>query len=350
MLGELGSGAFPTAKGYNLSYLKPDATAAVLSKDEYKAPWSAFWYRGIGRVAAISLEVDGSYSGEFGKWDDYENFLVTHVRWLLGGKNPNEVFVKLEQAGQDAVVQVELDPDRPNQDTTKPPTLVVVPPGHERTETLTPDFVWTGPNTLEARFRMDRLGSYRTLVKTGDKEFTRGPAVTIPYSPEFAPRIGLPEGSKVLERMSKLSNGKMRTDILELFADPPRTSRTISLLSPLLITSIAIVLLEIAGRRLSLWQRIADLKSAVPKLPSGEEVNVTIPAKPATGAAAWMARRRARRRDKSAKAAALKAAKTDQGRGAPTSTQPTSDSNEESPKSARALFDEAKQRARRRLQ
>lgn len=346
LLGELGSGEFPRTDGYNLSYLKPDATAAVLSKDEYEAPWSAFWYRGIGRVSAITLEVDGPYSGDFGKWDDYENFLITHVRWLLGGKNPNEVFVKLEQAGQDAIVHVELDPDRPNQDTTTPPMLIVVPPGDERAQTLSPDFVWTGPNTLEARFRMDQLGSYRTLVKTGSQEFTRGPAVTIPYSPEFAPRIGLPEGSKILESVAELSNGKMRTDILELFNDPPRTSRTTSLLTPLLIAAVTIVLLEIAGRRLSLWERLIDFKSAKPKLPTGEEVDIARAAKPATGTAAWMLKWRARREVRAAQAATTKAtvASVAIDAKAPQQKEPPA-----APQTARAMFEQAKERAQRRL-
>lgn len=348
LLGELGSEQFPLAGGYNLSYLKPNATAAVISKDEYRAPWSSFWYRGIGRVAAISLEVDGPYTGGFGQWNDYENFLVTHVRWLLGGKNPNEVFVNLQQAGQDAIVHVELDPDRPDQDTTKPPTLVVVPPGLERTETITPNFVWTGPNTLEARFRMDQLGSYRTLVKTGDREFTRGPAVTIPYSPEFAPRIGLPEGTAVLQNAVDLSNGKMRTDILELFNEPPRTSRTVSLLSPLLIAVITLLLLEIAGRRLSLWERIADFKNAASKLPSGDEANIPIAAKPATGLTGWLAQWRIRRE---ANATAKKVAAANAAEQAKAKQERESAKQAESgePLSAREMFEQAKKRAQRRL-
>ena len=80
LMGNLGNGSFPTAGGYNLSYLRPEATAAVLSQDEYQAPWSSFWYRGLGRVSAITLEVDGSFSGHFGSWDQYEDFLITHVR------------------------------------------------------------------------------------------------------------------------------------------------------------------------------------------------------------------------------------------------------------------------------
>ena len=61
LMGELGSGPFPNVDGYNLCYLKPEATPAVISADEYQAPWSAFWYRGLGRVAALTMELDGGY-------------------------------------------------------------------------------------------------------------------------------------------------------------------------------------------------------------------------------------------------------------------------------------------------
>ena len=250
---------FPTVGGYNLSYLKPEATAAVVSTDENDAPLSAAWHRGLGRVAAITLEVDGEFSGQFAKWDDYENFLVTHARWLLGSTNPNQVFVKVDQSGQEALIAVELDPDRPNQDAALPPKLVVIPPGDEREKVIEPDFVWTGPHTLEARFRMDRMGSYRTLVKTDPRTFSRGPALSLPYSPEFAPRLGLPDGREVLKQISEMTGGKLRTDALELFQDPPRTARTVSLLGPLMIAGICLLLLEIAGRRLSLWERLVEL-------------------------------------------------------------------------------------------
>ena len=62
-VGELGGGeSFPAADGYNLCYLKPDATMAVASDDEYQAPWSAAWYRGLGRAAAITLTVIPPFS------------------------------------------------------------------------------------------------------------------------------------------------------------------------------------------------------------------------------------------------------------------------------------------------
>jgi uncharacterized membrane protein len=256
LMGELSAGPFPKAGGYNLSYLKPDATAAAISRDEYTAPWSAFWYRGLGRAAAISLEVDGQFSGEFGRWDRYEDFLVTHVRWLLGGERPNETFVGLRQDGQDAVLTVELDPERAG-DRSQTPRVIVVPPGSERSASIEPDLVWTGPDSLEARVRLNRTGTWRTLIQDGPQQIARGPSVTLPYSPEYAPRDGLPAGTDTLTQITELSGGQLRTDVLSVFDNPPRSARTVSLLIPLMIAAIALLLLEIAGRRLSLWERAA---------------------------------------------------------------------------------------------
>ncbi len=340
LLGSFNIDSFPNTDGYNLSYIKPEATMVAVSQDENVAPWSAAWNRGLGRVAAITLEVDGRFSGQFGNWPEYENYLATHARWLLGSTNPDQVYVKVDQVGQEAVVSVELDPDRPRQDETQPPQVMIVPPGDERADVLRPDLIWTGPNTLEARFRMDQSGSYRTLVKTGPKAFTRGPAVTLPYSPEFAPRLGLPEGTQTLKQLTELSGGKLRTDILELFTDPPRTSRTLSLLPYLLVASIALLILEIAGRRLSLWERLPEL--AIPAF-----MPASAAAQPKKSWKRWFARP-AKARTKPAPVSTTVAASASP---VPTAgqTQPEPRKPAAAPPTTTAsVFEKAKDRARRR--
>ncbi|MBI1313630.1 VWA domain-containing protein [bacterium] len=287
LMGELSTGPFPKAGGYNLSYLKPDATAAVVSRDEYEAPWSAFWYRGLGRAAAISLEVDGQFSGEFGHWERYADFLVTHVRWLLGGEHPDEAFVALRQDGQDAVLTVELDPDRSG-DRSQTPRVIVVLPGSERVASIEPDLVWTGPDSLEARVRLDRTGTWRTLIQNGPQQIARGPSVTLPYSPEYAPRDGLPSGVEALTQITELSGGQLRTDVLSVFNNPPRSPRSVSLLIPLLVAAIALLLLEIAGRRLSLWERAASALRREEKTPATAAIRPP-------GSAGWFSSWKSRR-------------------------------------------------------
>ena len=230
LMGELGSGSFPNVDGYNLCYLKPEATPAVVSQDEYQAPWSAFWYRGLGRVAVRHAGGRRQVRRAVRPLGQGQRFLITHVRWLLGSPSPDDVFVRIDRAGEDAVATVAARSRSRDKSRQGPPTLIVVPPGAEREEPLTPDFTWTGPDTLEARFRMDRTGTYRTLVKTGERKFVRGPAVTLPYSPEFVPRIGLPSGSETLKGMAELSGGKLRTDVLEALSI--RRARPLALADP----------------------------------------------------------------------------------------------------------------------
>jgi hypothetical protein len=259
LVGELGGGRFPNVDGYNLTYLKRQSKvvqAAVVSNDDYKAPWSAFWFRGLGRVAAIPFDIAGKYAGEFARWPDSTRFLLTHTAWLLGGEDPRKVFVEIEREGQDAVVTVELDPRNP-EGLQSPPKLLVLPPGAEPEKSLSPKFEWADRNVLQTRFRLERLGIYRTQVVTGENKSVRGPSISLPYSPEFFPRSGQPSGRQTLAEIARLSGGTERTDVLELLERTklPRLPRMVSLL-PWLATAVVLLLLtEIAGRRLALWER-----------------------------------------------------------------------------------------------
>ena len=70
--------------GYNLSYLRPNASAAALSADAYQAPLVAFWHRGIGRVAAVTFPLAGIGNSQVQAWPDYAMFNQTLLRWLVG--------------------------------------------------------------------------------------------------------------------------------------------------------------------------------------------------------------------------------------------------------------------------
>jgi uncharacterized membrane protein len=351
LMGEFAAGAFPNVDGYNLSYLKPDATLGVVSQDEYAAPWSAFWYRGLGRVAAITPEVDGPYSGAFGQWEEYSDFLITHARWLLGGESPDDVYLKMERDGQDAVVTVELDPDRPGKVTGDSPTLSILPPSEEREQVLDLPFQWTGPNSLQARFKLARTGTYRTLVKMGGRNIVRGPAITLPYSPEFMPRVGLPEGRKVLGAIGDLTGGRERLDVLEALTDRPRSARMTSLVPWLLMLAIVLLLLEIAGRRLSLWSKLSEAVEAL--VPAGERVAVA----GAGARAGWRQRigarwasltaRRAARPQATAKGVTAVASHGAGSEAPPAQAVPAPPAP--AAKSAEKIFEQAKRRARKRL-
>lgn len=268
LIGDWGSSPFPNVDGYNLSYLKPEATMGVMSVDDYNAPLSAFWYRGIGRVAALTVEVDGKFSGQLTGWDNYSDFLITHARWLLGSDSPDDVYLTVRRDGQDAVATVELDPNRATRGADAMPEFVVVSPGAERAETFKPQFTWVGPDTLQARFRLDKMGTYRTLIRSGEREFQRGPALSLPYSPEFAPRIGSPAGREVLAELAGLTGGEQRTDVVSIFANSPRSPKKVSLVPHLMAICLCLVVLEIGGRRLALWGDLFGRRAAAAEVTS----------------------------------------------------------------------------------
>ncbi len=103
---------FPNIDGYNLSYLRPGATVGVLTDDEYHAPVLAFWHQGLGRIAALTTEVDGRFSKSLNVWPDFGAFSVGLGRWLLGGDPPEGMRATIEREGGQGIIRVELDPDR----------------------------------------------------------------------------------------------------------------------------------------------------------------------------------------------------------------------------------------------
>eukprot|EP00913_Durusdinium_trenchii_P022811 g21415.t1 len=255
LVGRLGNTPFPNVDGYNLSYLRKEAQVAVVSKDKYLAPWSAFWNRGLGRASAITFEVGGEFTGNFARWQSSKGFLLTHARWLLGGDDPRSMYVQLDRDGQDGVVTVELDDPKPGEAAPTPKFLRVIPPGREVGEVRKTEFVWIDRNLLQARFRMDGEGVFYTTIVTGESSSFPGPSIALPYSPEFFPRDGLPTGRETLAEMARLSGGRELTDVVEVLNRDlrPRQPRMVSLLPWLLGGVMILLLAEIAGRRLSLW-------------------------------------------------------------------------------------------------
>jgi hypothetical protein len=92
--------------GYNLSYLKPEATAAVFSGDENKAPLVSFWQRGAGRVGAVAFPLGGDFSGSVRAWKSYGDFAQTLCRWVSGDSLPPGLGIRTRLDG--ALLRLDL--------------------------------------------------------------------------------------------------------------------------------------------------------------------------------------------------------------------------------------------------
>ena len=322
LLGELPASPLSALDGYNLTYLRPGATMGVMTTDEYKAPVLAFWHRGLGRFAALTAEVDGQYSRRLNTWPGFQAFAVGVGRWLLGGAPPAGVQASIDRRGAEGIVRIELDPSRARggRDDVRAATATIVPPNarpDRARERLT--LAWTDDDTLEARFPIRNAGLYLGAVQLGTGQVLPLAPLTLPYSPEFEPRVDTDEGTKTLREMAARTGGIERSDWTGVFTPAGLRSRQVrDLVLPLTLAVLILHLVEIAGRRL-LWFDLLALKLKALRLPA-----VTL-ARPGR-------RRRA-------------AAPVDSPRAAPTVTAPGADP----PPDVRSALTRAKRKARGRM-
>jgi hypothetical protein len=257
LLGDLPKSRFPNIDGYNLSYIRPGATSGAVTDDEYHAPVLAFWHQGLGRIAALTTEVDGRFSRSLNAWPDFGPFVVGLGRWLLGGDPPQGIRATVEREGGQGIVRVELDPDRKRggPDDIRSALAAIVPPGDVGAGAPQRyPLAWIGEDTLEARFPIQKTGIYLGAVDIGNKKILPLAPLSLPYSPEFEPRQDPNEGVKTLADMARVSGGAERTAWDDVFnASRLRDRQVRDLILPLVLLLLLLHIAEIGGRRLLLF-------------------------------------------------------------------------------------------------
>lgn len=254
LLGEPPRSPFPGLDGYNLTYLRPGATMGVVTTDEYQAPVLAFWHRGLGRVAALTAEVDGQYSRRLNAWPDFPSFAVGLGRWLLGGEPPTGMQATIERQGGQGVVRVDLAPDRlrGGGEDVRGATAAIVPPGdRSNAKPLRLTMNWVGEDTLEARFPLNTAGLHLGAVQLSHGTVLPLAPLSLPYSPEFEPRTDPDEGQKALREVARISGGVERTTWDDVFSASRLRNRQVrDLIVPLTLALLLLHVVEIGGRRL----------------------------------------------------------------------------------------------------
>jgi hypothetical protein len=258
LLGETPAAPFPSLDGYNLTYLRPGATMGAVTTDDYKAPVLAFWHRGLGRVASLTAEVDGSYSGRLNAWSGFQGFAVGLGRWVLGGDPPSGVQAGIRREGGRGIVRVELDPERARGgagDVREAAATILAPdarPGGGAAQRL--PLAWVDEHTFEARFPVQKAGLYLGAVQLGTGTVLPLAPLSLPYSPEFEPRRDPDEGRRTLREIARVTGGIERTTWDGVFnASYLRGRQVRDLVMPLTLTLLLLHVMEIGGRRLLLF-------------------------------------------------------------------------------------------------
>src|SRR5262245_51844703 len=247
----------PSIGGYNLTYLRHQANLAAVTTDEYKAPVTASWQAGGGRVLCYLGEADGQYAGEVAGWKDAGDFFTSLARWVAGDAGDLPGNMLLTQELKNGVVRIELhlDPERdeaPSESPGEPPKVTTLrgaagsKPSSEKAEMR-----WASADTLEIEIPLrGNETALSTVEVQGAGRVTLAP-VALPYSPEFKPVSG-EEGQAALARLAQATGGKERVELSGVWKDLPRLPRLIDLSPWLLLLATALLLVEVLERHTGL--------------------------------------------------------------------------------------------------
>ncbi|MCE9595258.1 MAG: VWA domain-containing protein [Planctomycetes bacterium] len=241
---------FPALGGYNLTYARPDANLGVVTTDENRAPVFAFAQRGLGRVAAFTGEVGGTWGAEVVAWPGFADFFVTATRWLSGFEEPSEVFSSVRREGRQAVISVEVDPSAPHPPDASELTARVTDPSGVVREL---ELVRVAEQRYEARLELERAGVSLGTLRVGEKRGLSLPPIVLSYSPEFAPRRDREAGARLLQRIAQESAGENVASAAELWRGSRDSNAWRSIARELVLAAILLWLVEIASRRLELF-------------------------------------------------------------------------------------------------
>ncbi|MBK7874207.1 MAG: VWA domain-containing protein [Planctomycetes bacterium] len=248
-LGEVPQEGFVELDGYNLTYLREGAVCGVVTSDDYKAPAFAFHYQGLGRVAAYTGQIGGTYGAPLVAWPGFESFFVSVARWLVGQEEPGDLFATVRREGKDAVIQVEQDPEAGvKSDTSR---LVARVTNADGTKT-TLELERTGENRFEARFPMEKEGIALGTLALADGKTVALPPVALPYSPEFEPSPDPQRGERLLRKLAEESNGVVGVGAAEFWRGERAGHAWRVIARELILAALLALLAEIAIRRLQL--------------------------------------------------------------------------------------------------
>ncbi|MHB8877702.1 MAG: VWA domain-containing protein [Myxococcaceae bacterium] len=245
LLGKLAFAGAPGIGGYNLTYLKPQASVALRSTDDNAAPVLALWPRGTGRVAAYTGEVDGNFTGAMRGFAGYRPLLEQLVRWTTPAQaGLVDVVPRSIRQGSDLHVTIDFDPRSPPPEGS--PTLVLLRGDGKATPVELP-MRWEDEDRMGAHYSLPGSGTFYPVVKLGNRVL-RAPPVTLPYAPEFEPGTAA-LGKALLADVSKVSGGVERLSMAGLFTSAVESFAPVPLAPVLVGLAVLGLLAEVVTRR-----------------------------------------------------------------------------------------------------
>lgn len=267
----------PNVGGYNLCYLKPDATAVALSSDENSAPILALGRYGSGRTAALTAEADGAAAGPFASWTAAPEFYGALARYCAGPQRNTHNNLLAQQQQLPGAVRINLytTPDTPDPTKTEDVKINLLrhrPGTAPLAETI--PLTWSTADSLSADIPLNGTDTLLATINWRDGSCETLPPVCLPYSPEHAPDTDN-YGAALLADLARATRGKALADVSEIWQLIPRSRQPWPLAPLLYLAATLSLLLEIFERRTS-WlttrqhrQRTIAEKTPLPPKPRG---------------------------------------------------------------------------------
>lgn len=281
LLGRMPVASAPTLGGYNLTYVRGQASLGLRTADENEAPVVAFWPRGAGRVAVLTAEVDGPHTGAFAQWSGQRALVQQLVKWTMPPLATQlDAVARATLAGNDLHVTLDFDPSAPPPAGT--PTLMLLS-GDARVKPVELPMRWEDEDRVGAHFVLPGTGTWHPVVKLGDRLF-RAPPVTLPWAPEFEPAPAR-EGKALLAGVALAGNGVERIAMAGLFHDAVESLAAIPLAPPLLILAVVLLVSEVFLRRFLSGPRLRKRRLEPATVPASTPTGVPVAAGPQPSAA-----------------------------------------------------------------
>ncbi|MBB6428833.1 VWA domain-containing protein [Algisphaera agarilytica] len=251
----------PPVGGYNLNYLKPDAQLALATTDQNTAPLVASWQAGLGRVAVYTGEADGKFTGPIADWPQLGDLLTSLARWVAARDRrlPDTLLVRQRIDGGRLVVELLLDPERPEQGLPGEPRVSVLSgrPGTAPTSREL-SMQYAAPDKLVAEFNLPGADVALATVDLGALGSVTLPPTRLLYSPEYRPNTR--DGRTTLQLLADITQGQARAELGSIWDDLVPIERFATIAHWLWLAVVVLLLLEVLERRTS-W--VSQLSIAV---------------------------------------------------------------------------------------
>ena len=274
----------PPVGGYNPAAPRRGASIGLTARDDDDTPLLAWWNVGLGRVAAHTAEADGRFTGPFGAWDRAPDYWASLAAWILGERAGRGDAVAVQRlAGSSLQVDVHLDPAAASP-VNPTISLVRAAPGGAPTMETHP-LRYAAPDRLAAPIPLAGRDVVAAAVDLGDgRTQTLAPA-TLPYPPEFRPD-STSAGPDLLRRIAERTGGAERADLAGVWDELAPRKRALRLAPWLFLAAAALLMLEVAERRLAITAVIATRLAGRTQRPAPREAPESPPAPRATSAVA----------------------------------------------------------------